>query len=71
MVPAARLIPRSRRFCVPIRAGFYCGLIEFSAKFNLKVANVTVKDVVDSSLVAELDKSGFIDRVYKEMSSRK
>src|SRR6266850_2223091 len=46
-------------------------LIKFLAKFNPKVANVTVKDVVDSSLVAELDKSGFIDSVYKEMSRGK
>ena len=46
-------------------------LIRFLAKFNPKVANVTVKDVVDSSLVAELDKSGFIDAVYKEMSRGK
>ncbi|MGH7931200.1 MAG: ABC transporter substrate-binding protein [Candidatus Binatia bacterium] len=46
-------------------------LIRFLAKFNPKVAKVTVQDVVDSSLVAELDKSGFIDTVYKEMSRRK
>jgi NitT/TauT family transport system substrate-binding protein len=42
-------------------------LINFLAKFNPKVAKLTVQDVVDSSLVAELDKSGFIDAVYKEM----
>ncbi len=47
------------------------GLIKFLAKFNPKVAQVSVKDVVDSSLVAELDKSGFIDAVYKEMSRGK
>jgi NitT/TauT family transport system substrate-binding protein len=46
-------------------------LIRFLAKFNPKVAQVTVKDVVDSSLVAELDKSGFIDTVYKEMARGK
>ena len=46
-------------------------LIKFLAKFNPKVTNVTVKDVVDSSLVAELDKSGFIDAVYKEMARGK
>jgi ABC-type nitrate/sulfonate/bicarbonate transport system substrate-binding protein len=46
-------------------------LIKFLAKFNPKVAQVSVKDVVDSSLVAELDKSGFIDAVYKEMSRGK
>jgi NitT/TauT family transport system substrate-binding protein len=46
-------------------------LIKFLAKFNSKVAKVTVQDVVDSSLVAELDKSGFIDSVYKEMSQGK
>jgi NitT/TauT family transport system substrate-binding protein len=46
-------------------------LIKFLAKFNPKVAKVTVQDVVDSSLVAELDKSGFIDTVYKEMSRGK
>ena len=32
---------------------------------------MTVKDVVDSSLVAELDKSGFIDSVYKETARSK
>jgi hypothetical protein len=41
------------------------------AKFNPKVAKVTVQDVVDSSLVGELDKSGFIDTVYKEMGQGK
>ena len=46
-------------------------LTKFLAKFNPKVASVTVKDVVDSSLVAELDKSGFIDSVYKEISRGK
>ena len=46
-------------------------LITFLAKFNPKVAQVTVDDVVDSSLVAELDKTGFIDGVYKEMGQVK
>ena len=46
-------------------------LTKFLAKFNPKVASVTVKDVVDSSLVAELDKSAFIDSVYREMSAGK
>jgi hypothetical protein len=46
-------------------------LIKFLAKFNPKVANMTAKDVVDSSLVAELDKSGFIDSIYKEMARAK
>ncbi|HEX2387257.1 MAG TPA: ABC transporter substrate-binding protein, partial [Candidatus Binatia bacterium] len=46
-------------------------LIAFLAKFNPKVAQVTVDDVVDSSLVAELDKTGFIDAVYKEMGQGK
>jgi NitT/TauT family transport system substrate-binding protein len=46
-------------------------LIEFLAKFNPKVAKISVKDVVDASLFAELDKSGFIDQVYKEMSGGK
>jgi NitT/TauT family transport system substrate-binding protein len=46
-------------------------LIKFLAKFNPKVAKVTVQDVVDSSLVAELDKSGFIDSIYKEMAQGK
>jgi hypothetical protein len=41
------------------------------AKFNPKVANMTAKDVVDSRLVAELDKSGFIDSIYKEMARAK
>ena len=45
-------------------------LIKFLAKFNPKVASVTVKDVVDSSLVAELDKSGFIDSVYRKCPGR-
>lgn len=46
-------------------------LIKFLAKFNPKVAQVGVRDVVDSSLVAELDKSGFIDTVYREMARGK
>ena len=45
-------------------------LTKFLAKFNPKVASV-VKDVVDSSLVAELDKSAFVDSVYREMSRGK
>ena len=46
-------------------------LISFLAKFNPKVAKVTVQDVVDSSLVGELDKSGFIDAVYREIGQGK
>jgi hypothetical protein len=46
-------------------------LINFLARFNPKVAKLTVQDVVDSSLVAELDKSGFIDTVYREMGQGK
>ncbi len=46
-------------------------LIAFLAKFNPKVAQVTVDDVVDASLVAELDKTGFIDAVYREMGQGK
>ena len=46
-------------------------LINFLAKFNPKVAKITVQDVVDSTLVGELDKSGFIDSVYKEMAPGK
>jgi NitT/TauT family transport system substrate-binding protein len=46
-------------------------LINFLAKFNPKVAKITVQDVVDSSLVGELDKSGFIDTVYKETAPSK
>src|SRR5919109_1899572 len=46
-------------------------LIKFLAKFNPKVSSVTVQDVVDASLVGELDKSGFIDAVYKEMAQGK
>src|ERR1043166_3544203 len=42
-------------------------LINFLAKFNPKVGKLTVQDVVDSSLVGELDKSGFIDTIYREM----
>jgi ABC-type nitrate/sulfonate/bicarbonate transport system substrate-binding protein len=46
-------------------------LIGFLSKFNPKVAKLSVNDVVDSSLVEELDKSGFIDAVYREMSEGK
>jgi NitT/TauT family transport system substrate-binding protein len=46
-------------------------LINFLAKFNPKVAKVTVQDVVDASLVGELDRTGFIDTVYKEMAQGK
>src|SRR5437660_570753 len=41
-------------------------LINFLAKFNPKVAKLTAQDVVDASLVGELEKNGFIDAVYKE-----
>ena len=41
-------------------------LITFLAKFNPKVAKLTAQDIVDASLVGELDKNGFIDAVYKE-----
>lgn len=46
-------------------------LIAFLAKFNPRVAQVTVDDVVDASLVAELDKTGFIDAVYREIGQGK
>ncbi len=46
-------------------------LIAFLAKFNPKVAKLTVEGVVDASLVAELDKTGFIDAVYREMAQGK
>ena len=46
-------------------------LINFLAKFNPNVAKVTVQDVVDASLVGELDRTGFIDAVYKEMAQGK
>ena len=46
-------------------------LIGFLARSNPKLAKVTVQDVVDSSLVGEPDKSGFIDTVYKEMAQGK
>jgi NitT/TauT family transport system substrate-binding protein len=46
-------------------------LINFLAKFNPKVAKLTVQDVVDSSLIGELDKTGFIDAVYREMGQGK
>ena len=46
-------------------------LINFLAKFNPKVAKITVADVVDSTLVGELDKSGFIDTVYRETAPNK
>jgi len=46
-------------------------LINFLARFNPKVQKLTVQDVVDSSLVAELDKNGFIDTVYREMGQGK
>jgi len=45
-------------------------LINFLAKFNPKVAKLTAQDVVDASLVGELDKNGFIDAVYKEAQGR-
>jgi len=46
-------------------------LINFLARFNPKIAKLTVQDIVDSSLVAELDKGGFIDAVYREMGQGK
>jgi NitT/TauT family transport system substrate-binding protein len=65
-----------RGYAVSIRKPYptkegVASLITFLAKFNPKVAQVTVDDVVDSSLVAELDKTGFIDGVYKEMGQGK
>jgi NitT/TauT family transport system substrate-binding protein len=41
-------------------------LIRFFARFNPAVAKISTSDVIDSSLVEELDKSGFIDRLYKQ-----
>src|SRR5947208_5401421 len=38
-------------------------LINFLAKFNPKVTKLTAQDVVDASLVGELDKNGFIDEI--------
>ena len=46
-------------------------LINFLARFNPKVASMKVQDVVDSTLVGELDKSGFIDAIYKEIGQAK
>ena len=41
-------------------------LIRFFGRFNPAVAKIGAENVVDSSLVEDLDKSGFIDLVYKE-----
>lgn len=46
-------------------------LIGFLSKFNPKMAKLSVDDVVDTSLVEELDKSGFIDAVYRQASREK
>ena len=40
-------------------------LIQFFARYNPAVAKITYADVIDSTLVEELDKSGFIDALYK------
>jgi NitT/TauT family transport system substrate-binding protein len=40
-------------------------LIRFFARYNPAVAKMSAANVVDSSLVQELDKSGFIDSLYK------
>jgi len=40
-------------------------LIRFFARYNQAVAKITAANVIDSALVEELDKSGFIDALYK------
>ena len=40
-------------------------LIRFFARYNQAVAKITPANVIDSTLVEELDKSGFIDSLYK------
>jgi len=40
-------------------------LIRFFAKYNPAVAKITAANVIDATLVEELDKSGFIDLLYK------
>lgn len=40
-------------------------LIRFFARYNQAVAKITSANVIDSTLVEELDKSGFIDALYK------
>ena len=69
------LIPRSevtRSTCANRIRLMHVSTVSLSfCEFNLKVASVMVKDVVDSSLAAELDKSAFIDSVYREMSRGK
>jgi NitT/TauT family transport system substrate-binding protein len=40
-------------------------LIQFFARYNQAVAKITYANVIDSTLVEELDKSGFIDALYK------
>ena len=40
-------------------------LIRFFARYNPAVAKMSAANVVDASLVQELDKSGFIDNLYK------
>jgi NitT/TauT family transport system substrate-binding protein len=40
-------------------------LIRFFARYNQAVAKITPANVIDSTLVEELDKSGFIDALYK------
>ncbi len=40
-------------------------LIRFFARYNQAVAKITAANVIDSALVEELDKSGFIDALYR------
>ncbi len=46
-------------------------LIRFFAPFNPAVAKIGPEQVIDSSLVEELDRSGFIDTVYRQAAQRK
>jgi len=46
-------------------------LIHFFGRYNPKVEKIAAKDVIDSSLVEELDKNGFIDAVYRQTSEGK
>ena len=45
-------------------------LIRFFARYNQAVAKITYANVIDSTLVEELDKSGFIDALYKQAEGK-
>ena len=45
-------------------------LIRFFPKYNAAVAKITAANVIDLTLVEELDKNGFIDGLYKQAGGR-